>query len=240
MAGLRKNTASQNIYFALINATTGAALTGATVASKVSKDGAAQASGSGTVTEDGNGQYHYTPAQAETNSSATGFLFTATNAIPVSIHFFTDVVDSNGFASVNTSDFGGTAVTGRDIGASVLLSPGTGTGQISITSGALTVGTNNDKTGYSLTQTFPTNFSSLAITAGGLISINAASALTESYAALHATPTLAQLLFEVRALLAENSITGTTMTTNKIDGTTAAHTYTLNSSTAPTALTTAS
>jgi len=35
----------------------------------------------------------------------------------------------------------------------VLLSPGTGTGQISLTSGAVTVGTNNDKTGYSLTAT---------------------------------------------------------------------------------------
>ena len=43
---------------------------------------------------------------------------------------------------------GGTAQTGRDIGASVLLSSGTGAGQISLTSGAVTVGTNNDKTGY--------------------------------------------------------------------------------------------
>ncbi len=33
----------------------------------------------------------------------------------------------------------------------VRLSPGTGTGQISLSSGAVTVGTNNDKTGYSLT-----------------------------------------------------------------------------------------
>ncbi len=32
-----------------------------------------------------------------------------------------------------------------------------------------TVTTNNDKTGYSLTQTFPTNFSSLAITGGGAV-----------------------------------------------------------------------
>lgn len=37
---------------------------------------------------------------------------------------------------------------------------------LAITSGgAVTVGTNNDKTGYSLTQAFPANFSSLAITA---------------------------------------------------------------------------
>ena len=59
---------------------------------------------------------------------------------------------------VNASQVGGTAQTGRDIGASVLLSPGTGTGQISLASGAVTVGTNNDKTSYALsgTQTFNT------------------------------------------------------------------------------------
>lgn len=31
------------------------------------------------------------------------------------------------------------------------ITPGTGTGQIALTAGAVTVGTNNDKTGYSLT-----------------------------------------------------------------------------------------
>jgi hypothetical protein len=36
-------------------------------------------------------------------------------------------------------------------------------------SGAVTAGTVSDKTGYSLTQTFPTNFSALAITAGGSV-----------------------------------------------------------------------
>ena len=37
--------------------------------------------------------------------------------------------------------------------------------------GAVTVVTNNDKTGYSLTQAFPTNFSTLAITAGGATTV---------------------------------------------------------------------
>lgn len=37
--------------------------------------------------------------------------------------------------AVNTTKFGGTTVTGRDIGASVLLSTGTGTGQLDFTSG---------------------------------------------------------------------------------------------------------
>jgi len=64
--------------------------------------------------------------------------------------------DGTGYAggttklSVNAAQIGGTAQTGRDIGASVLLSPGTGTGQISLSSGAVTVGTNNDKTDYAL------------------------------------------------------------------------------------------
>jgi hypothetical protein len=84
------------------------------------------------------------------------------------------VSDKTGYSlaadqAVNVTKFGGTAVTGRDIGASVLLSPGTGTGQISLASGAVTVGTNSDKTGYTLSQSFPTNFSSLAITEGGAV-----------------------------------------------------------------------
>ena len=37
---------------------------------------------------------------------------------------------------------------------------------------AVTVGTNNDKTGYSLTQSFPTNFSSLAIDGSGFVTFN--------------------------------------------------------------------
>lgn len=68
----------------------------------------------------------------------------------------TDMVDIAGAAvststaqiGVNAVNIGGTAQTGRDIGASVLLSSGTGTGQITLSSGTVTVGTNNDKTGY--------------------------------------------------------------------------------------------
>jgi len=46
---------------------------------------------------------------------------------------------------------------------------GTAAGELDTASGAVTVGTNNDKTGYSLMQAFPTNFSALAITAGGAV-----------------------------------------------------------------------
>lgn len=65
-------------------------------------------------------------------------------------------------------------------------------------------------------------------------------ALTEAYANLHAAPTLAQLLFEVRALLAEKSVAATTLTAKKIDGATTAETFTLNDATTPTAITRAS
>lgn len=58
-----------------------------------------------------------------------------------------------GVPDVNATHVGDTSQTGRDLGASVLLSPGTGTGQVSLSSGAVTVGTNNDKTGYGLSAT---------------------------------------------------------------------------------------
>jgi hypothetical protein len=68
--------------------------------------------------------------------------------------------------AVNTLQINGTAQTARDIGASVLLSPGTGTGQLSLSTGAVTVGTNNDKGAYSLTasQTFSTTGSVGSVT----------------------------------------------------------------------------
>lgn len=58
-------------------------------------------------------------------------------------------------------------------------------------------------------------------------------AITESYAALHAAPTVAQAICEIRSILAEFSISGTTITTKKIDGSTTATTATLDSATSP-------
>jgi len=78
-------------------------------------------------------------------------------ALPVWAEY--EVVPANVFDSIvagtdkldtNAAELGGTAQTGRDIGASVLLSSGTGTGQISLSSGAVTAGTVSDKTGYGL------------------------------------------------------------------------------------------
>lgn len=49
----------------------------------------------------------------------------------------------------------------------------------SVTAG-VTVTTNNDKTGYSLSQAFPSNFASLAITAGGIVSADVQTIKTQT------------------------------------------------------------
>ena len=59
-------------------------------------------------------------------------------------------------------------------------------------------------------------------------------ALTEGYAADGATATLAQILYMIYSCVAQMDLTGTTLTTRKLDGTTVALTFTLDSSTLPT------
>lgn len=63
--------------------------------------------------------------------------------------------------------------------------------------------------------------------------------MTESYRSLHAAPTLAQANFEILAHLGSSAISSTTKTTKKVDGSTTAKTYTLDSTT-PTSITEAS
>ena len=84
----------------------------------------------------------------------------------------TDLLDAN------ASQLGGTSQTGRDIGASVLLSPGTGAGQITLTSGAVTVGTNNDKTGYTASTVSDKTGYSISGTKTTLDALNDVSAAT--------------------------------------------------------------
>ena len=62
-------------------------------------------------------------------------------------------------------------------------------------------------------------------------------ALTEAYRSTGATGSAAQLLYEILAHLGEFAITSTTKTTKKLDGSTTAKTYTLDSDTNPTSIT---
>lgn len=86
--GLHKNIASQNIIFGLMSLS-GVADPSATVSILTSKDGGAQASGGGSVTNLGNGQYRYAATQAETNGTEVSFAFTAANDIPINYSIFT-------------------------------------------------------------------------------------------------------------------------------------------------------
>lgn len=61
--------------------------------------------------------------------------------------------------------------------------------------------------------------------------------LTEAYAADGVAPTVAQALMLIQQTIGDFSITGTTLTAKKLDGSTTAATYTLDSSTAPTSRT---
>jgi hypothetical protein len=108
---LRKNVASQVIFFGGVSATTGAATAGLTWTGYVTKDAGSQASAGGSFSNLGNGQYSYAPTQAETNANAVGFFFVSSGYIPISIHCFTDVVDGNGYADVNLVDIAGNAVS---------------------------------------------------------------------------------------------------------------------------------
>lgn len=136
---------------------------------RVLEEGGTEGDGGGTTAYSTDGVVLYTPTQGETDQSTFILIAKKTGCIPASVTVCTTNNATAG--NVNVGSVGGTAQTARDLGASVLLSAGTGTGQISLSSGAVTVGTNNDKTGYSLSQAFPTNFASQVISSSGAVTV---------------------------------------------------------------------
>lgn len=227
--------------------------------------------------------------------------------------------DSSG--RVDVLKVAGTTQTARDLGASVLLSSGTGTGQLDFTSGvvksnlaqilgtALTetsgylaagfkkffniavpvmtvAGVDQTGDGYAGTATLLSrvpgtvepqtgdSYARLGAPAGASVSADIAavqaktvnlpaspaavgSAMTltsgertsiadaalarslaaESYASDGAVPTLSQILYMIWSAIADVSVAGVTLTTRKLDGSTAAMTFTLNDSVEPTSVT---
>jgi hypothetical protein len=152
-----KNTAYR-LYFPIWKSDGTLITTWTGMDSQVSKDGAAFAACTNEATEIGTTGVGYLDlTAAEMNADAVVLKTTVTNtsAMPVVISMYpeetgdinVDVTAFGGtagtFASgrpdVNTTHLAGTAQTGRDIGASVLLSNGTGTGQISLASGKVDI-----------------------------------------------------------------------------------------------------
>ena len=122
----RKNVAGQNLPFALVNAATGAALTGATVTARRSIDGGAQASATGTVSELANGQYNLALSQADTNGNHIGILLTATNAIPAHFTLVTTAADPTDAVRLGLTSLPNAAAEA----AGGLYTRGSGAGQI--------------------------------------------------------------------------------------------------------------
>jgi dihydroxyacetone kinase DhaKLM complex PTS-EIIA-like component DhaM len=162
-----KNVAGQKVQLFAFDTTTGAPKTGdaANITAYVSKDhgtvtvltdtGAAEMDAT-----NAKGVYLFDVAQAESNADEATFTAKSTTAnVSITPRFVTTfpttgilapatagrtlVVDAAGLADANTVKLGptgsGVAQTARDVGASVLLSSGTGTGQVSLTSGAVKI-----------------------------------------------------------------------------------------------------
>lgn len=132
---LRKNTAGQFVHIAGVNVSTGAIVTGATWTMRRCLDGTFAAGGA-TITEDtGTGFYKVALTQADTNGNDIGYFFTATNCVPVTLNVIATAADPT-----DTVRFGLTALPNVASGsAGAIITSGTGTAQLSVSSGLVTL-----------------------------------------------------------------------------------------------------
>ena len=170
--------------------TAGAANTGTTPACTVSLDGGTAASCTNSPSHVGNGNWKITLTASEMNADQVTLVATAASCVPAQREFYPEAdytstvagrIDAaitsrmatftlpTNFSSLSITGSGEVALssTSRDAVASAVW--GATTRTLSAFGFSVTVATNNDKTGYSLTQSFPANFASLAITAGGAV-----------------------------------------------------------------------
>lgn len=158
MASLSKNVASQHVTYCMITAATGAVSTSSStsdITAYVTKDGT-QGAAAGTFTSlgPGTGQWDYSPTQSETNATCVGIFITKTGCIAANLNFHTDVVDANGFKSVNTVDIAGTTVS-------------TTTGQLAVNVVAINnvAATSVTAVNANIGQTQPVNFTGIGASA---------------------------------------------------------------------------
>jgi hypothetical protein len=188
---IKNGSTAYPLVFMMVDSTDHiSAKTGLSPTVTLSKAGAAFASPSGAVTEIANGWYKVAGNATDTGTNGPLILHaTGTGADPTDTIF--EVV---AFDPQDAVRQGLTALPNVASGsAGAVLTSGTGTAQLKTTSGivdlpAITSGWltaagiaaaalngkgdwNIGKTGFSLTQAFPTNFSSLSISAGGLVDL---------------------------------------------------------------------
>lgn len=209
-----KNTASQHISFLLVSTATGLGVTGASVTGYVTKDNGTQASAGGTITEKGNGVYSYAPTQDETNADSISFLFTASGVIPVNLQIFPIVKDE--FKA--------------DVSALATAAALSALNNLSAADIDTALATYDGPTKAELD-------SALAALNDISVSDILTTQMTESYNTDGEAPTLAQALFLIIQFLTERTVSGTSVTVKKLDGSTTAYTITLDNAAQPTTFT---
>ena len=126
----KKNTIHQYIYFTMVKASDGTAITGGSPAGQRSIDGGAHAAVTGTISEiaSAGGLYVLDTSAADTNGTNIGFLFTASTAIPVCVNIALDsTVDQTGdsYAVVTNGTYGNSALHTEVAKDSTVSKPGT-------------------------------------------------------------------------------------------------------------------
>ena len=91
---MRKNVAGQHVAFQMNATSNGAAVTTGTPTVYYTIDAGTQATGGGTATHEGQGQWSYAPTQAETNGNHVAFTMVLTNAITQTVNVWPVGFDS--------------------------------------------------------------------------------------------------------------------------------------------------
>ena len=121
------------------------------VSVKVIPQGGTESAGAGTVAYSADGAVLYTPTQGETDYVAVVFVASKTGCIPATLTVVMSASNTPGYAGLDWSKVGNATSTVGLSGTTISTSQ-----VVDSVSDPVTVGTNNDKTGYSLTTAPPT------------------------------------------------------------------------------------
>lgn len=225
---MKKNVAGQKIGAQMVSAADGSAFTGS-VTVYVTGDAGTQAVGSvgsGACTHEGNGYHTYAPAQAETNYDLVAFTFIGTGAIPATLQIETSFPQTgDAFARL-----------GAPAGASVSVDVAAVKAQTeAIEADTQDLQTQIGTDGAGLTN-MPWN-ASWDAQVQSEVDDALDTVISDSVPAAGSRPTLRQAALMIMRKLYYRSVSGTTETIKKEDGSTASMTCTLDSATTPTSIT---
>lgn len=173
-------------------------------------------------------------ALATVDSNVDAILVDTGTTIPASISGLNDVAATDIVSSGAITTSGGAVSTVTTVGTTTTNTDMRGTDSAATAANLATVDTNVDAILVDTGTTIPASITALNdISVSDILTTQ----MTEAYAADGVAPTVAQALFLIQQTIGDFSIAGTTITAKRINGSTTAATYTLDSSTAPTSRT---